>query len=143
MANLHDLARRMRLQAQAVGTNSQEAVRKVAKAAGTAVVYGTPIDTSRARMNWQTSVGTPAVGVLSPYPSQPGSPSEGTRAALSLLNSATGAYSGQQGGIWIVNNLDYIVNLNNGSSAQAPADFVAQAVLAGVRSIPTVRLLAP
>lgn len=142
MANLHDLARRMRLHAQAVGTNSQDAVRKVAKAAGTAVVYGTPIDTSRARMNWQTTIGQPAVGVLSPYPSQPGSPSEGTQAALSSLSAATIEYAGQEGGIWITNNLDYILKLNNGSSAQAPADFVAQAVLAGVRSVSTVRLLA-
>lgn len=143
MANLHDLARRMRLHAKAVGEGSQEVVRKVAKAAGTAVVYGTPIDTSRARMNWQSTVGSPATGVLLPYPSQPGSPQEGTRAALSSLEDATIQYAGQEGGIWITNNLDYIQALNNGSSAQAPADFVAQAVLAGVRSVSTVRLLAP
>lgn len=143
MASLHDLARRMTLHAKAVQVNSQAAVRHVAKAAGTAVVYGTPIDTSRARMNWQTTVGSPAVGVLAAYPSQPGSPQEGTRAALASIDQATIAYAGQEGGIWITNNLDYIQALNNGSSAQAPADFVAQAVLAGARSLSTVRLLAP
>lgn len=141
MANLHDLARRLTLYAKAVEVNSQAAVRHVAKAAGTAIVYGTPIDTSRARMNWQTTVGSPAVGVLLPYPSRPGSPQDGTRTALASLEAATISYAGQAGGIWITNNLNYILKLNDGSSAQAPADFVAQAVLAGVRSLSTVRLL--
>ncbi|WP_204863318.1 hypothetical protein, partial [Pseudoflavonifractor phocaeensis] len=78
------------------------------------IVNATPIDTSRARMNWQGSVGAPKSGVLSQYPSQPSSTEEGARVAIQSITSATGAYSGQQGGIWIVNNLDYIGKLNDG-----------------------------
>lgn len=141
MTSLTAFAASMRQRANAVGVNSQQAVKQVAKAAGTTVVYATPIDTSRARMNWQSSVDSPVNGVLLPYPSQPASPSDGVRVALASLESAIGAYSSQRGGIWIVNNLDYIGALNDGWSTQAPADFVAQSVLAGVRSLATVRLL--
>lgn len=141
MASLNDLAMRMRRTAQAVGVNSQLAVKHVAKAVGTTVVYATPIDTSRARMNWQASVGTPKTGVLLPYPSQPASTADGVRVALASVESAIGEYSGQAGGFWIVNNLEYIGALNDGWSGQAPADFVAQSVLAGVRSLSTVKLL--
>lgn len=129
--------------AQAVAQNAPQAVKQVAEAVGHAVVYGTPVDTSRARMNWQSSVGTPLTGVLLPFPAAPSTPGEGPRVALASLSAATGAYSSQQGGIWIVNNLDYIGALNDGWSSQAPADFVAQAVLAGVRAVQNVRLLPP
>ncbi len=37
--------------------------------------------------------------------------------------------------IHITNNLDYIVDLNEGSSAQAPAAFVEEAVDAGVKAV--------
>lgn len=141
MATLREFANSMTRTAKTVGVNAIVAVKEVSKAVGVTVVYATPVDTSRARMNWQGSVNLPKAGVLSPAPAIPGSSSEGPRTAIKSINEATGAYNGQQGGVWITNNLNYIQSLNNGSSSQAPANFVEQSVLVGVNSISKVKLL--
>ena len=141
MADLRDLGRNMRVTARAVGDNATAAVREVSEKVGVTVVYGTPVDTSRARMNWQGSVGEPAQGVLAPYPSQPAGPNDGPRVAIASIRAATADYDGQKDGVFITNNLDYIQDLNNGSSSQAPADFVAQAVLVGARAASKVKIL--
>ncbi len=143
MTSFGGLATRLRQLAVGVNANSQKAVRQVSQAVGYEVIEATPIDTSRAKYNWQSSVGLPKIGVLLAYPAAPSSPAEGSSIARASVDAATISYRGQVGGVWIVNNLPYIGLLNNGSSAQAPADFVARAVLAGVRSISTVRLLPP
>lgn len=141
MADLNTFSRNMRMIVQAIEINSITAVREVAKAVGTTVVYATPVDTSRARLNWQGSVALPKAGVLLAAPLQPPSSNYGRNIALSSINQATIAYNGQKGGIWITNNLDYIQDLNNGSSRQAPANFVAMAVLTGINAVSKVRLL--
>lgn len=141
MATLAQFANRMKLRASSVGVNANTLVKKVAHAVGTTVIPATPIDTSRARMNWQSSVDAPKSGVLAAYPTYPSNTGEGAQVALSSLSAAIGAYSGQRGGIYIVNNLHYIMDLNNGSSAQAPANFVALAVMSGARAVATVKLI--
>ena len=141
MGDLRDLAKSMVLTAKAVESNSHVCVKEVSKVVGTTVVYSTPVDTSRARMNWQGSVDTPKEGVLLPSPSQPASPSDGPRVAIESINHAADAYNGQTGGVWIANNLDYIQALNDGWSEQAPANFVALAVQAGVNAVSKVKLL--
>lgn len=75
----------------------------------------TPVDTGRARAAWMVSKGTPARGV--PPEGRHGAPAPPTVGKPDPGES-----------IWVVNNLDYIVPLNNGHSQQAPAAFVEKAV---------------
>lgn len=141
MTTLGGLSRNMKILASSVGVSRIDLVKKVARAVGSELIPRTPVDTSRARMNWQSSVGTPKTGVLLPYPSQPSGPSDGASVAMRSLEAAIGAYSGQAGGIWIVNNLNYIGSLNNGSSSQAPANFVQIAVMSGAQKVATIKLI--
>lgn len=141
MANLNDLANRMGILAQAVANGGVRAVKEVTEKVGVTVVYATPVDTSRARLNWQGTVGAPAEGVLKPYPLRPSSPGDGPRTAIASIKAAASDYTGQREGVFITNNLDYIDDLNNGSSSQAPANFVEQAVMVGVRAVSNVRIL--
>lgn len=141
MADLRDLATSLRVTAKAVGTGAIAAVKEVSEKVGVVVVYATPVDTSRARMNWQGSVGFPVDGVLKPYPDQPSSPNDGPRVAIESIRAATSEYTGQPEGVFITNNLDYINDLNNGSSGQAPANFVEQAILTAVEASNSVKIL--
>lgn len=141
MSDLYDLAKSMKLTAKAVSQNAIEVVKSVSQNVGVTVIYATPIDTSRARMNWQGTVNSPATEVLSPYPAKPSDPSVGSNVAIASIRKAVSDYSGQPAGIFITNNLDYIQKLNNGSSEQAPANFVAKATIIAVKSTKNVKLL--
>lgn len=141
MNDLLKLARSLELTAKAVEANAVEAVKTVSRNVGVMVIFATPVDTSRARMNWQSSVDFPATGVLSPYPDKPADPSVGPNVAMKSLKDAISKYTGQSSGVFIANNVNYISVLNDGSSDQAPANFVAKAVIAAVESTKNVKLL--
>ncbi len=141
MSGLADLARRMEIYAKAIEVGATQAVKEVAEAVGPVVVYSTPVDTSRARSNWQASVGTPIAQVLFPYPSAPASSDDGAFLAIKSIRAATTSYTGQSAGIFIVNNLDYIMALNMGSSSQAPPNFVEKAIVAGIKAARNVKLI--
>ena len=86
-----------------------------------AVVLATPVDTYHAASNWILSVGSPYTGV------------DGSRDAVSTaqqdqgLQEATRFDVGRHGKIFLRNNVEYLPFLDQGSSQQAPADFVANA----------------
>lgn len=141
MSSLRDLAKSMNMVATTVEANAIEAVKSVSRAAGTMVIYATPVDTSRARMNWQTTLNAPATSVLLPYPDRPADPSVGPSTALNTLRTTVENYNGQPNGVYIANNVAYIQMLNDGSSSQAPANFVAKSVIAAAESIKNVKLL--
>ncbi len=99
----------------------EKVMRGAAIEVGTRLINKTPVDTGRARGGWLPSVDSPAKGegVLDPTGAY----------ALRRLQSAfkpTGynAYST----LYITNNVPYIGRLNEGSSRQAPANFVEQTV---------------
>ncbi|MCU0943703.1 MAG: HK97 gp10 family phage protein [Hydrogenophaga sp.] len=81
-----------------------------------AIVQRTPVDTGRARANWQVTIGAPAGGTVTTL-----DPSGALARAKAL-----GALASFKGGssVFIVNNLPYILPLEYGSSKQAPAGMV-------------------
>ena len=89
--------------------------------------YGTPVDTGWARANW-----VPNIGGKRQAPS-------GTRESVSSADQNAGvakvatSYRHQQGPVFISNMVPYIVHLNEGSSRQAPAGFVQNAVTKAVQ----------
>lgn len=107
---------------------SREQVSLVTRRLGLSVLSGvvlrTPVDTGRARANWQVGLGLTERGT--------------DEAAFDKAGSATIAaggavMAGQKGfqPISITNSVPYIGRLNDGSSQQAPAGYV-ESTLAGL-----------
>lgn len=87
-----------------------------------AVVSSTPVDTSRARSNWTTTINT--VSTTQREADQAAKSNAEIEAVVSQTISIDDT-------IYIANNLPYIERLNDGYSAQAPAGFVEEAVQLG------------
>lgn len=88
-------------------TSLDETVRAVTFELFTGIITSTPVDTGRARGNWQTTTETPASGEL-----------DRTGSMESLAEVASS--SGGAGSItYLTNNLPYIIPLEEGHSDQA------------------------
>lgn len=107
--------------------NVSKLIGEVAFAAFQAIVSATPVDTGRARGNW-----IPAIGREQTQPTDDVDKSGTGR--LGQTQQLFGNYELADGKIFITNNLPYIQRLNEGHSMQAPAGFVEQGILAGVRA---------
>jgi hypothetical protein len=126
----------MRRHGENVAKNANLIKRRAALAIDAAVVISTPVDTGRARSNWQANLGGPADGTLEAYaPGTAGSTGAANTSAALDQAKAVIAGSRPQEAIHITNNLPYIGRLNDGHSAQAPAGFVEVAVLVGVNAV--------
>lgn len=82
---------------------------------------GTPIDTGWASSNWIPSIAEP---ILSTAGSSMSIDNNSQEAGIASLLT----WSPEKGDIWIVNNVPYIVILNEGHSTQAPAGFVERSI---------------
>lgn len=79
------------------------------------VIKDTPVDTGRARGNWQTSVGSPATGELDRE-------DKSGAQVIAEVHQKTPPGAGQV--TLLTNNLPYIEALERGSSTQAPEGMV-------------------
>lgn len=101
--------------------NLEKTVRAVALVVDAELVAATPVDTGRARANWNPSLNEPDTTIREPNQKKAISP---IAAAFKLTDT-----------ILISNNLPYIKRLNEGSSKQAPAGFVDMALEKGKRAV--------
>lgn len=88
------------------------------------VIFKTPVDTGRARGNWQISIGQPILSVLGLDSAQDnafaGFGEEGQAAASVLQNLNPFDV------VFISNNVPYILFLEDGTSDQAPFGMIAE-----------------
>jgi hypothetical protein len=98
------------------------------------VATATPVLTGQAAGNWKTEVN----GFASNWDMGPNSPTTSIANAVSALG---GLRNNQV--INITNNVPYIIELNNGSSAKAPAAYVETAVLNALTIMNRFNLLTP
>ena len=92
------------------------------------LIETTPVDTGWARANWVPYIGQP---VNRPTPPRG---NEGAARASQVGGQAEVlSYDLRQGAVTISNGVPYIVDLNRGSSTQAPAGFVEAAIAKAVR----------
>lgn len=96
------------------------AVQKIALDLFKRVILDTPVDTGRARANWQVSIGKVPNGTLDLT----------DKSGQATVSKATAVAAGLEAGdiIYLVNNLPYIQRLEDGYSGQAPAGMVGLAV---------------
>ena len=98
------------------GANAELVVRKISIDLFTKTIKRTPVDTGRARANWNTSVNAPDVGVTQT------TDTSGV-AAIGEVKARIGNW--KQGDIYLTNSLPYIRRLEyDGWSKQAPAGMV-------------------
>lgn len=97
------------------------------------LIETTPVDLGWARANWVPTIGTP-------YDVNVGNPTDASDVGAARRKQAEGrqalrGYKLTRGTIFVTNNVPYIQKLNEGSSKQAPAGFVQNAVEAAIRTV--------
>ncbi|MCC6425646.1 MAG: hypothetical protein IT435_02375 [Phycisphaerales bacterium] len=118
-------------------------VKGMARAITFYLIDGTPVDTGEARSNWLISLGVPLRGTIAPYTPYPkfsqanGRGRNETANANAARQRAMSAIAARQPGqtLFIQNNVEYIGELNRGTSRQAPALFVEASVLVGISTL--------
>ena len=96
--------------------------KKVAMDVLAAVVMETPVDTGRARGNWQASVSSPVDSTTDKVDK------DGETTTYSETIKIDGMSVPQGQTIWITNNVPYIEMLEDGHSPKAPDGIVAPAI---------------
>lgn len=106
------------------------------------IVSANPVDTGRSRGNWIITLNNPTSElIVGEDQGESGSPI-GPELALSQgQNALKSRKPGDT--IYLQNNTSYIEKLNNGSSAQAPANFVQKAMMEGIRSLKNAKVVEP
>lgn len=125
MATLRTLDRRLRRVTERLVVAVEDLTSDIAEEIGRALVPATPVDTGAARANWRPSLNAPAVVPVTR--TDPVGSATISRIAVVARQFQIGDT------IYIVNNLPYIENLNEGSSPQAAAGFVQRSVSEGTR----------
>lgn len=92
-------------------------VQKISMEAFKRIILRTPVDTGRARANWGCTIGSPRLPVQLDTTDKSGNPT--TAAMVAEVQKFPG-----DGRLFMVNNLPYIGELENGSSQQMPSGMV-------------------
>ena len=131
MVSLGQFARNIRRRGRNVEVNANRLVIETAGSILSRVVVATPVDTGRARGGWVVGLGEPN--------RQSNALDKSGGATIVAGRNVLRARRTEQT-IYLSNNVNYIVFLDQGSSAQAPANFVAIAVRNGIRALDGQRL---
>jgi len=143
MGDLSDLGRDLFKTADNIPKNVNKIIRLIALAIDQQLVISTPVDTGRARSNWIVStVDFPRL-VRAPFAPGSGLGKGETQNAKAALDHGKSVIRSSKEGdaIYISNNVDYILDLNNGTSAQAPKFFIEAAILNGMKAGDRIKLL--
>ncbi len=131
MASLKAFVKRIQRRARQVETGASKALRATALTVNQTVILATPVDTGHARANWQVGIDAPITDEID----------EEDESGVATISQNAGTIKGAtpQKSIILSNNVPYINRLNEGSSAQAPAQFVQLAILEAVNAVKKTR----
>ena len=133
MPDLANFSNRISRVGEDVEDGTDRVVRQAAVAVNQTVTLATPVDTGRARANWQVGIGAPVLEATEDT-------DKNGNATINRNNGKIALRQKRQT-VYISNNVPYIGRLNAGSSAQAPAGFVEEAVSIGVSAVQGARVL--
>lgn len=124
--------------------NVSDTVRHAGMAATNEVVLRTPVKTGRARINWRVQLGRYRGVAVSEGPDSPDRNVNKNVASAKALIDATNilkTWKVGMGNIYIVNPVSYIVDLDQGTSAQARAGMTIFGIAAARDILRKARLL--
>jgi hypothetical protein len=138
------LGRKMTITAKRMEGGVEALIRKIALTADQIVVQETPVDTGRAKSNWIATIGAPSTTPIPAY-------DEGDQGSTAAANEqqaydqAAAVIAGYRLGqtICMSNSLPYIGRLNDGYSAQAPAEYVQEAIVKASLAVTGFEILNP
>lgn len=133
MADLKTFKRRIQKHARNVESNSNKNIIRLAVIIDQVVTVGTPVDTGRARANWQATIGEETFDELDEVDPSGAATIAKAQAVLESRKS--------EQTIHLTNNVKYVPRLNEGWSAQAPAGFVQEAVNVGINAFKGMKVL--
>lgn len=108
--------------------NSERVIIGVRSGLSESIINKTPLDTGLARGNWQASIGSPETIVIDRLDGESGyAPTSGEGKSLYEANNV--AVTELDKDFYLVNNVDYIHNLEYGGSNQSPNGMVRITVL--------------
>jgi hypothetical protein len=118
--------------AERAGKDADSVISKICLDLLSDIVLNTPVDTGRARANWQSSIGSPASGEVS-FTSDAGkgisAPATSAGSTYAITAGAAAIASAPRNIFWISNNLPYIYRLEFEQwSKQAPSGMVRLAI---------------
>lgn len=106
------------------------------------IIFANPVDTGRSRSNWIITLNNPTSELVVGEDQGDSASPIGPEFALSQGQNALRSRKGGDT-IFLQNNTSYIEKLNNGSSAQAPANFVQKAIMQGIRNLSNRKIVGP
>lgn len=115
-------ASRMAALGDRIGKNFEDTMKEAALDGTVAAVMHTPVKTGTARTNWRISFGKPNTTIIEGPNTADRTVNRETasaRALISAANKIKGYKFGRSGNIYIMNPVDYILDLDRGSSRQA------------------------
>lgn len=124
--DLKEFSKKMKETGGRIPQNAIEMKKQVALLIDRLVVMETPVKSGRARGNWQVGLGEAPTAVLETSDQSGGETLHKNESAI--LGASTGP-------IHLTNNVPYIEMLNAGSSAQAPAGYIENAIAGAVGSV--------
>lgn len=134
--NLLDLAKRMDKLADSLPAIANDIVKAYVPHLALELIDNTPVDTSAALSNWQVGLGQPVREFIDAHtPGEFGTTRiQSGRQAYQLAKFA--ADLGKPGqAYWLSNNAPYIIDLNNGTSKQAPVMFIQKTIAYTIKDI--------
>ena len=127
MATPEQFSRRIQIIANGIVKNSNKLKRLAALAISRSIVLRTPVDTGRARSNWQAGINNPVTSEIEPI-------DKTGNGAIIRAGTVIGTVKPEEA-IYIRNNVNYIGKLNAGSSKQAPAGFIESSIITAVHAV--------
>lgn len=134
--NLLEFANRMDKLADSLPAIANDIVKKYVPELAADLADATPVDTSTALSNWQVSLNTPARDFIDAH----NYGAFGSTAFVSIMDTyqlaKIAAEPGKPGqSYWLSNNTPYIIDLNSGTSRQAPSMFIQATIALSIKKI--------
>lgn len=132
MASLKVFTQRIRRRARQVEAGASKALRVTALTINQTVITSTPVDTGHARANWQVGIDAPITKEIDE--------DDVSGVATIARNASIIISATPRKAIVLSNNVPYINFLNDGSSSQAPAQFVQLAILDAINAVKKLKV---
>lgn len=134
--NLIELANRLEKLADFLPAIANDIVKAYVPELAADLADATPVDTSTALSNWQVSINNPQRDFIDAH----NYGAFGSTAFVSIMDTyqlaKIAAEPGRPGqSYWLSNNAPYIIDLNQGSSKQAPAMFIEKTIALSIKKI--------